>query len=164
MKWFGESWRAPICAPEDEVGTPVGERCLLCEEPIAAGDQGVVMPFSGDLVDGVVTARLVPEHLDCFLDTVLPHGPDCPRCRGLERNVHTESCGYRRGEGEGHCTCEKGKTMEKLLDSSLTLADAQRIADEMQMDLDHLLEVILHRRTRKNAHAREARRGDGPAV
>lgn len=140
MLWFGESWRAPVCEPGEEVETPVGALCLLCDEPIAQGDQGVVMPFS-EVVGGLVTARLVPEHLDCFLDSILPHGPDCPRCRGLERNVHAESCDYRTGEGKAHCSCEKGKTMEKLLDSSMTLADAQGIADEMQMTLDQVLKV-----------------------
>lgn len=157
MKWFGESWRAPVCEPEDEVETPVGAACLLCDEPIAAGDQGIVMPFSGDIVDGRLTARPVPEHLDCYLDSILPHGVDCPRCRGLERNVHAESCGYRTGEGEGRCGCEKGKTMERLLDPSMTLADARTIADEMGMTLDYVLTVLKRRRTRKNAHGREAR-------
>jgi hypothetical protein len=165
MKWFGESWQAPICAPEDEVGTPVGAACLLCEAPIAEGDQGVIMPYSGELVDGLVMARMVPEHLDCFLDSILPHGVDCPRCRGLERNVHAESCDYRTGKtDEGHCSCEKGKTMVKLLDSSMTLAEAQTIADEMGMTLDYVLTVLKRRRTRKNAHGREARSGHGPAV
>jgi hypothetical protein len=114
------------------------------------------MPYSY-VVDGVVRARLVAEHLDCYLDSILPHGADCERCRGLERKVHAESCDYRTGKDEGRCSCEKGKTMAKLLDSSMTLADAQTIADEMRMMLDYVLTVMRRRRTRKKAH--EARSG-----
>jgi antitoxin component of RelBE/YafQ-DinJ toxin-antitoxin module len=54
--------------------------------------------------------------------------------------------------------------MVKLLDSSMTLAEAQTIADEMGMTLDYVLTVLKRRRTRKNAHGREARSGHGPAV
>ena len=42
--WFGESWGAPVCQAEQRVPTPVGKQCMWCSEPIAAGDQGHVMP------------------------------------------------------------------------------------------------------------------------
>lgn len=46
MHWFGEpwprpEWRAPIC--EDDalrIPTPVGQKCILCDEEIVEGDRG----------------------------------------------------------------------------------------------------------------------------
>jgi len=48
MKWFGESWGAPVCEPEEHIETPVGEPCGYCDEPIAEGDIGFRMPFVSD--------------------------------------------------------------------------------------------------------------------
>lgn len=151
MLWFGETWGAPICEPEKKVTTPVGQECLECKEPILANDQGVMMPFT-DFVHGEPRSRMIAEHLDCFLDTILPHGPDCPRCRGLERNEHVPGCVYKTDGGE--CSCENGKRMQKLLEPTLTLAEAQEIADDLHVELNYLLDLVRKRRTRRNAHAR----------
>lgn len=56
LKWFGESWLAPINSSSPHVETPVGERCTHCEEPIDEGEQGVV--YAGNT--GAA-------HLECFL-------------------------------------------------------------------------------------------------
>jgi len=45
MKWFGESWGAPVCDPEKKAPTPVGEACAHCADAIVATSQGVLMPF-----------------------------------------------------------------------------------------------------------------------
>jgi hypothetical protein len=66
MKWFGESWDAPVCEIVDHVATPVGEKCLHCDEPIAEGDYGVVIP----LVDGNATIP-IPEHYACFMRRII---------------------------------------------------------------------------------------------
>jgi hypothetical protein len=57
---FGGPWGALEC---EEVPTPVGAECLHCEEPIAEGDQGVLMPYH--LESG--KSQLVAEHRECFL-------------------------------------------------------------------------------------------------
>lgn len=100
MRWFGESWGAPACEPEWHAETPVGQLCLMCKEPVLAGHQGVLMPF----FDGE-RATIVPEHLDCLMRSVLPHGPDCPRCCGLNRDQHEPDCGYWNGSAPA-CTCK----------------------------------------------------------
>ena len=47
--WFGEPWpradhRASVCEDDEEqIATPVGEKCLLCSEEIVAGDRGTTM-------------------------------------------------------------------------------------------------------------------------
>jgi len=66
MKRFGESWGAPICDEQDGVplvDTPVGEKCVRCEEPIKEGDQGVILPFLG----GPAGWGEIVYDLDCFL-------------------------------------------------------------------------------------------------
>lgn len=156
MHWFGETWGAPICDPDDRVGTPVGDRCLLCDEEIEPLDQGVITPF----VNEHGRAKLVPEHLDCFLDTVLPHGPDCERCRGLERSQHKLSCGYAKHGGE--CDCPYGARVRKLLDPSLTMAEAGNIAGFLGLDLSEVLAMA--KRRRRGAHKRKHEAAGGRAA
>lgn len=64
MRWFGESWGAPICE-EEQIDTPVGEPCTLCEKEIEADDQGFEVPFW----DGPFST-FVFYHKDCFLDSI----------------------------------------------------------------------------------------------
>lgn len=60
MKAFGDlNWAVEL----DRIDTPVGEKCIFCEEPIVEGDVGVVMPFLG--VDE--ETNIVPQHKECVL-------------------------------------------------------------------------------------------------
>lgn len=99
--WFGTSWGAPCCDPEDHVPTPIGRPCLRCREPIRDGDQGLISPLIS-MVGDVYTGSIEPTHIDCFLKTVLPHGPECPHCRGKNPSEHAPDC--RRNE-TGLCSC-----------------------------------------------------------
>lgn len=42
MKWFGQSWGAPLCRDLEHIPTPAGLLCVHCEEPIDWADQGIV--------------------------------------------------------------------------------------------------------------------------
>lgn len=68
MRWFGESWGAPVCDPADHVETPTGTPCTSCTEPIAASDRGLVVPLLGRATE----PTLLPYHHMCFLGTVIP--------------------------------------------------------------------------------------------
>lgn len=126
--WFGASWGAPICSPSEHVETPVGEACMYCDAPIEADDQGVRMPSMKP--KGLTFVSVVlSAHLDCFLQTILPHGPECSRCRGLERNEHKMSCAYAKHGGD--CDCPFGEQMRKLLDPKTALAEVRNIAEDM---------------------------------
>lgn len=61
MKWFGNSWGAPISDKGEHVATPVGVSCLYCGDEIDDGDRGVVLPYPGKPKDEVAY------HLHCFL-------------------------------------------------------------------------------------------------
>jgi len=98
MKWFGESWGAACCEEDEHVPTPVGESCARCKEMIRDGDQGIVSGLI--LLDGRMD--VIAYHLDCYLKGILPHGPECPHCRGVEPRSHAPEC--RRDE-TGLCTC-----------------------------------------------------------
>lgn len=79
--WFGESWGAPMCEPDEHAPTPVGVLCFQCEEAVEEGDKGVLMR-SGD---EEIIARLDPDgvmrkvegevyvaaHIECHLRSVL---------------------------------------------------------------------------------------------
>jgi hypothetical protein len=69
VRWFGESWGAPVCDPRTHVDTPVGSACWghahmhgpLRPKAIEDGDQGVTIPGP----DGPGAY-----HLDCWLHEV----------------------------------------------------------------------------------------------
>ena len=97
--WFGKSWGAPACDPEDHEPTPQVSHCMECDKPILPDDQGIAMP----VLHADYTATRGYWHLDCYLKKVLPHGPDCTHCRGHDRSWHLPGCGY--GTPVGRCTC-----------------------------------------------------------
>lgn len=53
--WFGESWGAPVCDPDEHVETPFGAVCLWCDELVDEDDSGFVY------ANGPVA------HRDCFI-------------------------------------------------------------------------------------------------
>jgi hypothetical protein len=64
--WFGKHWGAPICDDTPHAVTPVGMACGFCDEPIAAGDDGVLIPSLGG--DG---QHRVAFHYECNLRSVI---------------------------------------------------------------------------------------------
>ncbi len=136
--WFGKSWGAPICDPEDHVATPVGLACLDCGDPISENDQGITMPhisMAGDILVSVPSAY----HLDCWLQHILPHGPECPRCRGLKRNQHEMSCSHVKHGGD--CDCPFGEDMRRLLDPKTTLAEVRNMAERVGISAAQLEDI-----------------------
>jgi hypothetical protein len=65
MKWFGESWGAPVNEDTQHVDTPVGEYCAQCDEPIQENDKGFVMPHINTYVQTEASW-----HLRCFLKNI----------------------------------------------------------------------------------------------
>lgn len=101
-QWFGKSWGAPCCEAELHVETPIFTVCSRCREPILPDAQGFLIPhveMTGDVYTGSVKAQ----HLDCFLKGILPHGPDCPHCRGVDPHAHHPGCAMRT---TGLCDCQ----------------------------------------------------------
>lgn len=70
LRWFGETWGAPVNDPVNHVETPVGMECAHgCDEPIVAGDRGVTLPYT----DGK-SATTIAYHLWCWFKVVgVPH-------------------------------------------------------------------------------------------
>jgi hypothetical protein len=69
--FFGEPRPNPRIANIPRGGTPIDKRCLHCDTPIRAGDQGVLMTETEQPGEGVTLAPLAPLHRDCiepFLD------------------------------------------------------------------------------------------------
>lgn len=62
MKWFGSSWGAPVCTPEEHVATP-NEECTYCKLKFKENDQGMLIPH---LSEGAPPAEY-GYHLECFL-------------------------------------------------------------------------------------------------
>lgn len=63
VRWFGESWGAPICDWRAHIDNPGAARCLDCNHYIESDDQGIstVASLSID------PSGRVYYHLDCFL-------------------------------------------------------------------------------------------------
>ena len=101
-QWFGKSWGAPCCEEDEHVPTPLWAACLRCKEPIREGDQGIVTPLVS-MIGDVYTGTTCAYHLDCWTKHLLPHGPDCPHCRGVEPRAHHPGCAMRT---TGLCDCQ----------------------------------------------------------
>jgi hypothetical protein len=67
VRWFGDSWGAPVCEPRTHIETPVGDDCAGCERAIQAEDIGITMP-SVSVADALGRATF---HLDCFMREVV---------------------------------------------------------------------------------------------
>ena len=63
MKWFGDSWYAPVNDIVSFVATPVGQDCLRCGVTIVKGDQGLILPHVGEFAQ---TEN--PFHKMCFFE------------------------------------------------------------------------------------------------
>lgn len=44
VRWFGQSWHAPINDPRAEVPVPTDHDCTYCHVPIVSDDSGVTIP------------------------------------------------------------------------------------------------------------------------
>lgn len=71
--WFGEPWpsesmRAEVCSSEDQrVQVPTHKSCLYCDEPIAEGDRGMVMPAVKTKDRQTYETTLEAAHAECFI-------------------------------------------------------------------------------------------------
>lgn len=89
-RWFGEPWpsaelRAPVCEDDTlRVPVPLGYHCQHCIRAFADDDQGIVMAYTGPIVDDIVftvavddgtplahSQLVVAAHLECFLRSIL---------------------------------------------------------------------------------------------
>ncbi len=61
MQWFGPTWQAPVNQECDQVATPVGSVCKVCELSISEYEEGFLIPRLGE--PGITD----PVHLRCFL-------------------------------------------------------------------------------------------------
>ena len=66
IKWFGETWGAPINRDDNKVSTPVDGVCLFCNGGIGCVHRGVMI-----MHHGVATNEYRPAHINCFLESVL---------------------------------------------------------------------------------------------
>jgi hypothetical protein len=135
MKWFGKNWGAPICEDVEHVQTPTGAPCLHCRFPIEPDDAGFVMPLVH--ADGSVTFEAT--HRLCQLRTILPHGPECEHCRGLERRQHETGCAYVKcGD---NCNCQLGDDMLRITDPKTTLSEVREMAERAGIPWRDLVEA-----------------------
>lgn len=65
MRYFGQAWSALMLGEIEQVPTPVGKECLLCEEPIRDDDRGFMVPhLTGSLFEEK------PNHRECLARSI----------------------------------------------------------------------------------------------
>jgi hypothetical protein len=70
VRWFGESWGAPVNDPDTHVDTPTHRQCIECLRWIESDDQGMVIPT----VPEIDPQGTVAYHRVCFFDVIgIPH-------------------------------------------------------------------------------------------
>jgi hypothetical protein len=67
MMWFGSTWGAPVNEESTHVSTPVGIPCAHCDEPIAEGDQGYLIPAFRTASE----MEILPWHFECHMREVV---------------------------------------------------------------------------------------------
>lgn len=78
VRWFGETWDAPICEDGYQVESPLGEVCLYCEGVIEDGERGVLTAASPSIEGtfrwwiGGHEVYVAAYHIDCFLSSIIP--------------------------------------------------------------------------------------------
>lgn len=104
VRWFGESWGAPVCDPlfHVPVDVVVGSKCVECKGVITERDHGVVTACSigvwgswrlevtenvDDELDEVGWWPVCSYHLHCFLGVVVGGVPE-PHVRNREFGAH----------------------------------------------------------------------------
>jgi hypothetical protein len=67
-RWFGEDWGADAIHPDDHMDTPVGIPCMYCTQPIALGDQGLILTLFThmDVNRKTIGSMPVTYHLTCW--------------------------------------------------------------------------------------------------
>lgn len=80
-QYFGPRWDAPQLDDAELIATPVGERCLDCDELIVEGDQGFMRMaiVSGPQV-GKLVGSYVAVHRECELAGTVSHLARACRC------------------------------------------------------------------------------------
>lgn len=63
MKWFGKAYGAPYERDCEHTRTPVGQPCARCDEAIADGDSGMMVPHLGE--------GLRPYHYECHMRSII---------------------------------------------------------------------------------------------
>lgn len=66
MRWFGKAYGAPYERDTPHAATPVGQPCLWCDEAIAEGDDGLLIPH---VAEG--GPREAPWHYACHLRSIV---------------------------------------------------------------------------------------------
>jgi hypothetical protein len=79
MRWFGESWGAPVCESTKQAQTPLGKLCAhQCGHSIRPGDAGLLIPYSSSCLISEIEPMLtiiddrphLAYHLVCFFDEI----------------------------------------------------------------------------------------------
>lgn len=79
IAWFGTHWGTPDLESAQQVPTPVGQMCEMCNAAIVEGDDGYGQPGIVT-IDGQPQLRAHWMHRECRLDDILTHMFGCCRC------------------------------------------------------------------------------------
>lgn len=82
--YFGEPWGAPMLDGARCVPAPVGDPCLVCDEPITLGDQGLVRVYVKARGERVQAQKLAPVHAECEALGVVGHLFGVCSCTGFD--------------------------------------------------------------------------------
>lgn len=94
MRWFGQTWNAPVNHPDYQIPIPIGELCEYCAIPFDSESQGTAVP----LPDGDYDSY----HRLCWLKLTV--GPDVAEF--VERTLSGRQAGQEQ-QAAGHGRAEQ---------------------------------------------------------
>lgn len=106
--YFGPRWDAPLLDGAVQTATPVGKGCMLCAEPVADGDRGLIRVAVRKVPGGEFAGSPEPIHAECDLLGVVGHTVGVCRCTGYDTTSRAAArlAWQRIGERRG---CDLGK-------------------------------------------------------
>lgn len=66
MIFFGQPW-GDVAERGAQIATPLWGTCLHCDEPVAEGDQGTLLPVVSADESGAPVCSVRPQHRECQL-------------------------------------------------------------------------------------------------
>lgn len=110
MEWFGPAPFSAACLDNPHAATPVGERCLYCDELVLEGECGYLVPYVDD-----GPPRRAAYHVECILRSTLGSVAHLER-----RCTCYDPAGVEDGDPPGMSKREAAKAAERILHADFT--------------------------------------------
>lgn len=99
--YFGPAWNRNVLHRSRRVDTPLGQKCLFCEETIVQNDRGLLSAVVRLDPDGDPVAEIQPVHAECDAYPYIGHRVRVCPCTGHPPTRATALLAWQRAQLDG---------------------------------------------------------------